>query len=238
MVAVAIVLGAGRGERMGLGRPKALVRVAGRTLLDWSIAALALAPDVRAVLPVLPPGLEALPGEIATAGSGSARILDPVSGGATRQESVARGVRAIERETPDADWVLVHDAARCLVLPGDAERVLACARETGAAIPVLAVSDTLKEVEIDRVVRTLDRSRIAATQTPQAFRLALLREALDKAARDGFVGTDCASLVERLGATVRTCPGRPENFKVTRPEDLARAAILLEGRSGCSGGKA
>jgi 2-C-methyl-D-erythritol 4-phosphate cytidylyltransferase len=80
------------------------------------------------------------------------------------------------------------------------------------------------------VERTLERTRIGFAQTPQAFRVQILREALDKAERDGFEGTDCASLVERLGVLVRVCAGRVENFKVTHPEDLARARALLAGR--------
>jgi 2-C-methyl-D-erythritol 4-phosphate cytidylyltransferase len=131
------------------------------------------------------------------------------------------------REAPDAEWVLVHDAARCLVRPEDADQVLERAQETGAAIPVVPVGDTVKEVEGDRVVRTLDRSRLAAAQTPQCFRVTLLREALAKADQEGITGTDCASLVEHLGIPVRTCPGRPENWKVTVAADLERAETLL-----------
>ena len=121
----------------------------------------------------------------------------------------------------------MHDAARCLVQPDDAERVLAAAAATGAAIPALPLLDTIKEIEDEAVVRTLDRSRLVAVQTPQAFRIPLLREALEKARRDGFTGTDCSSLVERLGVKVRIVLGRPGNWKLTVPADLERAAALL-----------
>jgi 2-C-methyl-D-erythritol 4-phosphate cytidylyltransferase len=131
-----------------------------------------------------------------------------------------------------AEWVLVHDAARCLVTPGDAEQVLAAARETGAALPVAPVSDTVKRLDGGRVLETLDRSGLGLALTPQAFRVEILAEALDKAERERFVGTDCASLVERLGVEVRTCAGRPENFKVTGPGDLERAAVILAAREG------
>jgi 2-C-methyl-D-erythritol 4-phosphate cytidylyltransferase len=231
VTAAAIVLGAGQGIRIRQGRPKALLRLAGRSLLEWSAEALGLAPRVRAVVVVVPPGHAREVREIALRWAPSARLAPPVEGGATRQDSLDAGLRALEREVPEAQWVLVHDAARCLVLPEDAERVLDSAAKTGAAIPVIPVSDTLKEVEGERVLRTLDRARVVAVQTPEAFRRSLLREALDKAGRDGFRGTDCASLVERLGVAVATCPGRPENFKVTLPEDLLRAEAILLARS-------
>jgi 2-C-methyl-D-erythritol 4-phosphate cytidylyltransferase len=108
--------------------------------------------------------------------------------------------------------------------------VLAAARVTGAALPVLPASDTLKLLDGARVERTLERARIGLAQTPQAFRVEVLREALEKAERDGFEGTDCASLVERLGVEVRTSPGRAANFKVTHPDDLVRAEALLAAR--------
>ena len=148
--------------------------------------------------------------------------LESLPGGETRQDSVRAGLAAVR-----AEWVLVHDAARCFVEARDAEQVLAAARETGAAIPVIPLSDTVKEVEGGEVVRTFDRSRLVQVQTPQAFRTSLLREAHEKAERDGFEGTDCASLVERIGVVVRTCPGRPGNWKVTWPEDLERARERL-----------
>jgi 2-C-methyl-D-erythritol 4-phosphate cytidylyltransferase/2-C-methyl-D-erythritol 2,4-cyclodiphosphate synthase len=155
-----------------------------------------------------------------------------VAGGARRQDSVARGLEAGRRARPELDWVLVHDAARCLVEPADASAVLAAARATGAALPVLPASDTVKWLDGGRVERTLERARVGLAQTPQAFRVEVLREALEKAERDGVEGTDCASLVERLGVEVRTSRGRAENFKVTHPEDLARAEALLAAREG------
>ena len=106
--------------------------------------------------------------------------------------------------------MLVHDAARCLVEPADASAVLDAARATGAALPVLPASDTVKWLDGARVERTLERARIGLAQTPQAFRIETLREALEKAERDGFEGTDCASLVERLGSRSPPRPvGRP-----------------------------
>jgi 2-C-methyl-D-erythritol 4-phosphate cytidylyltransferase/2-C-methyl-D-erythritol 2,4-cyclodiphosphate synthase len=227
MSVVALVLGAGRGERLAADAPKALVRAAGRTLVAWSAEALGRASGIDALLCVLPAGAALEEGWTAPA-----ELLPAVTGGETRQRSLERGLTALARSRPDAEWVLVHDAARCLVQAEDAEAVLEAARPTGAAVPVVPATDTVKEVAEGAVVRTLERSRLALAQTPQAFRFALLREAVEKARRDGFQGTDCASLVERLGVQVRTCPGRPGNWKVTTPEDLERAEARLRARGG------
>lgn len=229
MTAVALVLAAGQGVRLGARVPKGLVRVGGRTVLEWAATALGRTARVDAVLPVVPGEAEPVVRELERAWRGPARLLPATVGGATRQESVERGLREIHRELPGAEWVLVHDAARCLVRPEDGMRVLEAAEETGAAIPGVPISDTIKEIEENRVVRTLDRERLVAVQTPQAFRLTLLREALDKARRDRFLGTDCASLVERLGVAVRVVAGRPGNWKLTVAADLERAAALLTG---------
>jgi 2-C-methyl-D-erythritol 4-phosphate cytidylyltransferase len=230
MQAAALVLGAGRGERLGGEAPKALLCVHGRPLVEWSARALARARGVVAVQPVLPAShLDALEALRADWGE-PAELLAPVAGGATRQESAALGLAALRRRLAAVEWVLVHDAARCLVTPEDAEQVLEAARATGAALPVAPVADTVKRLAHGRVVETLDRSELGLALTPQAFRVSLLAEALDKAAREGVTGTDCASLVEGLKVEVRTCPGGPENFKVTRAEDLALAAAILAAR--------
>jgi 2-C-methyl-D-erythritol 4-phosphate cytidylyltransferase len=159
-----------------------------------------------------------------------ARLARAVAGGETRQASVALGLGAARVALPQAEWVLVHDAARCLVVPEDAEQVLAAAQPTGAAVPIVALTDTVKRISGARVVQTLERAQLGLALTPQAFRISLLAEALEKAVRDGFAGTDCASLVERLSVEVRTCPGRAGNFKITDPEDLERAALCLAAR--------
>jgi len=232
MDTVAVVLGAGRGQRLGAGIPKAEVCLAGRSLLEWSATALGGTPGIDAVLPVVANASAAHVAALARGWAGRARLLDAVEGGATRQDSLARGLAALAAAAPAARWVAVHDAARCLVEAADVVPVLDAARACGAAVPVLPVTDTLKQIDGDRVRGTLDRAGLARVLTPQVFRIALLREALEKAERDGFAGTDCSSLVERLGVPVATCAGRPDNFKVTEPADLARAELLLRARSG------
>lgn len=229
MSVVALVLAAGRGVRLGRDTPKALVCVAGRSLWHWSAETLGRSRAVHAVLPVLHADGLATCEALRARWKGPARLLEPALGGETRQDSVCAGLQAAIGRIPDAEWVLVHDAARCLVEEGDAEAVLDAARETGAAIPVIPVADTVKRVDGARVLGTPERDTLALAQTPQAFRPELLQRALDAARRDGFAGTDCASLVERLGVEVRTSPGRVENLKVTRPQDLALVEARLRG---------
>jgi 2-C-methyl-D-erythritol 4-phosphate cytidylyltransferase/2-C-methyl-D-erythritol 2,4-cyclodiphosphate synthase len=233
MRAVVLLLAAGQGSRLGAGVPKALVRVGGRTVLERSATALGRAPSVEAVLPVLgsEPEAAAAFAELRAVWTGPARLLPPVEGGATRQGSLARGLAALARQAPGVEWVLVHDAARCLVEPDDAEQVLTAARATGAAIPILPVSDTLKEIEGGRIVATPPRSRFGRALTPQGFRVEILRRALALAEADGFDGTDCASLVERIGIPVTTCAGREQNLKLTTPHDLAWMEERLGARS-------
>ena len=234
MTVIALVLAAGEGLRLQHEVPKAWVRVAGRSLLDWSASALARAAGVEAVLPVIPVRGHAAIEELRQSWRGPAQLLEPVEGGPTRQVSMQRGLEAARRQLPSLEWVVVHDAARPCVEPSDVEAVLAAARLTGAALPVIPVADSVKELEGERVLRTLDRSRLGLAQTPQAFRLRILIQALEKAASDGFTGTVCAVLVERLGVVVRTCAGRVENLKLTHSADLARVEALLKPRIGAS----
>jgi 2-C-methyl-D-erythritol 4-phosphate cytidylyltransferase len=130
--------------------------------------------------------------------------------------------------------VAVHDAARPLVRPEDVSRVVAAARESGAALLAVPLTDTVKRVQGGLVVETPPREECWAAQTPQVFRVDLLREALAKATAAGFLGTDDAQLVERLGVPVRVVRGDPSNFKVTHAEDLLRAERVLAARGGAS----
>jgi len=220
----ALVVAAGSGERLGAGRPKAFVVLAGRPLVAWSLAALAAAGVPRTVVAV-PPGHGAAAEEALAGAAGDFPLgLALVEGGATRSESVRSALAA----AGDADAILVHDAARPLAAPELFRRTLAGLAQADAAIAAARVSDTVKEAGPDGlVVRTHDRSRLWAVQTPQAFHAPMLRRALDVPADVLAAATDDAWLVERAGGSVRVIESPPSNFKVTTPHDLAVAESLL-----------
>jgi 2-C-methyl-D-erythritol 4-phosphate cytidylyltransferase len=204
---------AGSGERLGAGRPKAFVDLAGRPMLAWSLDALRAA-GIAEIVVALPPGEPAPAGTVG------------VPGGVTRSESV----RAALAAAPPGD-VVVHDAARPLVMPDAFTATLAALADADCAIAAAPVPDTIKEAGDDHLVAaTLDRSRLWAIQTPQAFRRAALERAL--AAPDDVLAqaTDDAWLVERTGGTVRVVESTPANFKVTTPHDLRIAELLLADR--------
>ena len=145
-----------------------------------------------------------------------------VSGGATRSESVRNGLAEVP---DDADVVVVHDAARPLATPALFSAVIEAVKSgADAAVPVVPVTDTVKRVEGDRVVETLDRAELVSVQTPQAFRADILR----KAHASGGEATDDASLVEAIGGTVVVVPGERNNIKITTPDDLRIAEALLQ----------
>jgi 2-C-methyl-D-erythritol 4-phosphate cytidylyltransferase len=154
------------------------------------------------------------------------RVLGVVAGGVERQESVWHALQTVPA---GATLVVVHDAVRPLVDPELVESVAAAARRTGAAICAIEARETVKRVRDGLVETTLERRGLWLVQTPQAFRRDLLVEAHDKARRDGFVGTDDAVLVERLGAPVAVVPGLRHNIKITTPDDLRFARRLVIG---------
>jgi 2-C-methyl-D-erythritol 4-phosphate cytidylyltransferase len=216
-VAVALIVAAGRGERLGSDRPKALVSLAGRPMLEWSVEVLRSVPDVRTIVVALPAAsLDAAPaGTVA------------VAGGAVRSESVRAALRAC-----GGDPVIVHDAARPLAPVSLFSRALEQLERSGADAVIAAtrVSDTVKQVASDgrTVARTLDRSRLWAVQTPQVFRRAALERALFGAGDDVLAAaTDDAWLVEQAGGVVEVVESSPANLKVTTPTDLRLAELLL-----------
>lgn len=222
MDTLAILVAAGRGERMGGSRPKAFLSLAGQTLLERSARALGAAPSVAGLVAVVPP--EAIH-EARGLCEGLAKPCDVVAGGERRQDSVRAGLRALPAGFDGV--VLVHDAARPLVPVELVEAVVGAAREHGAAIPVLPLADTIKDVEGGRVKGTVDRERLVAAQTPQGFRREVLSRAYAKAFDEGLVVTDESMAVERLGLPVACVAGSPRNRKLTTPEDLEWAERLL-----------
>jgi 2-C-methyl-D-erythritol 4-phosphate cytidylyltransferase len=214
--AAALLVAAGSGERLGADRPKAFVVLAGRPMLEWSLEALAAA-GIADVVVAAPAGMRV----------GGATV---VQGGATRSASVRAALAAAPA---DADAIVVHDAARPLVEPELFRRALEALDGADAAVAAAPVTDTVKEAGPDHVVRrTLDRSRLWAIQTPQAFRRAALAQALDVDDATLASATDDAMLVERAGGRVVVVPASPRNLKVTTPLDLAVAGRLLSGSMG------
>ncbi len=223
MQALAILVAAGRGERMGAERPKAFLALGGQPLLLRAALAFEAAPSVDATVVVVPAEeIDAARALLVPLG----KVRAVFAGGARRQDSVLEGLKW----APDGfeGVVLVHDAARPLVDTPLIEAVCQAARENGAALPVLGLVDTVKRVRDGRVIETVDRKELGAAQTPQGFRFPLLVRAYEAAFRDRVELTDEAMAVERLGVPVVAVPGSARNSKITTPEDLAWAETLLD----------
>jgi len=206
---------------MGRSRPKQYLSFGGAPLIVHTLRALARA--VQGIVVAAPAAYVEATRQLLLRHR-VPRVLAVVAGGAERQDSVWLALSALPQ---DARWVIVHDAVRPFITPALIERVLAAARTHGAATCGLAVRETVKRVQDTLVQSTLDREGLWLTQTPQAFRRELLWEAHDKARREGFLGTDDAMLVERLGADVAMVPGHRRNLKITTPEDLDTARQWL-----------
>ncbi len=224
----AIIAAAGVGKRLGADMPKAYVELHGRSLLERSIQAMIRSEIVDQILVVISPAMRAYAHNLLhKAGLDRAEVpIQLVDGGAERFDSVWCGLQAI----PDEHGVvLIHDAARALTPPGMIARVSAAVLEGHAGvIPVLPVSDTIKQVEGQFVLNTPERSSLMAVQTPQGFDLQALREANRRYfdAPSSFQPTDDASLMEWAGYPVRCVQGDPMAFKVTTPMDFALATIV------------
>ncbi len=215
MTTWAVLVAAGRGERLGGDRPKAFAPLRGRPLLAESLERLEASDWIDAIVVVAPEGWEE-PSILVAEELGCGKVSSTVTGGATRAESVRLGVAEADR---GAAALVVHDAARPLVPEDVIERVLAAlVAGWDGAVPGLPVADTIKRVEGELVVETLPRGDLRAVQTPQAFGADVLRSALEG---DVSAASDCASLVEARGGRVTVVPGDPRLLKVTTPEDLA-----------------
>jgi 2-C-methyl-D-erythritol 4-phosphate cytidylyltransferase len=223
LAVVALIVAAGSGERLGMDGPKALVELAGRSLLQWSVDALRAVPAIEQIVVALPAGADAPEG---TSG---------VRGGRARSESVRLALAAAEGGR-DRDLVLVHDAARPL-LTGELARATIGALEADetldGAIAAVPMIDTVKRVTSDGVViETLDRDELWGVQTPQVFRRAALERALEVPDEVLAQATDDAWLIERAGGRVGVVESSRENLKVTTPHDLVVAEMLLASRPG------
>jgi len=214
----AIIAAGGRGERFGAGRPKQLLMLGGLPILQRSVDALLDHPRISDMVVALPPELAAEPPAYLRS---RGKPLVVVEGGARRQDSVAR---AFARIPAAAEIVVIHDAARPLVTADLIERTVAAAAADGAAVAAVRATDTVKRGDADGlVVETLPREQVYLAQTPQAFRVGVLRDAL---ALTGDA-TDESALAERAGHRVRLVDGEPSNVKITTPGDLSAAERVM-----------
>jgi len=217
---------AGSGSRAGTAQPKQYHPVAGQPLVRHTLAAFAKVPRIARVLVVVAPGEDTLQAP-------DAAYSIAACGGATRAESVFNGLAALRDQGAGADdWVLVHDAARCLVTPALIEALIdACLPDAVGGLLALPLADTLKSATGTRAVATLERADKWLAQTPQMFRVGALHAALVAHAAQGFAGiTDEASAIEATGQRPLLVHGSAQNFKVTYPEDFALAEAILRSR--------
>jgi 2-C-methyl-D-erythritol 4-phosphate cytidylyltransferase len=237
-----VIAAAGSGERLGAGGAKALVELAGRPMLAWSLAAFAGAESIGAIVVATPGGHQADVEALAREAAGDTPVT-VVPGGDSRSQSVSRGLAGVE-----ADIVAVHDAARPLVtaeLIDELVEKLGSRPDADAVIAAAPIADTVKRSrepwppggEVMRggpaaVAETLSRDHLWAAQTPQVFRTEKLRDVLDADPQRLAAATDDAMLVEQAGGHVLMHPAPPENLKVTTPLDLRVAELLLTDRRG------
>ena len=221
----AVLVAAGRGERLGEDRPKAFARLGELPLLAEPLRRLDESSWVDEIVVVAPSEWEE-PAILLAEEIGASKVSACVSGGATRTESVRAGVAEVPE---DAAVIVVHDAARPLVEPTAVAACIAAARADGAALLATPVADTVKRTAGERVTATVPRADLWLAQTPQVFRADLLRRAHAQAASSGIVDTDDAALVERLGVPVRVVPSSHLNRKITTSDDLAWAEAIVAG---------
>ncbi len=216
----AIIVAAGSGERFKSDTPKQFVEIHGRSVIEHTIERISAAPSVDSIVLVLAeervPAFEGRRHQYP-------KVSRLVAGGRSRAESVRNGLNSV---SDDCEIVAVHDGARPLVSVDEIERVIAMAAETGAACLVAPVTDTIKSVRNGEIVATLDRDQLRRALTPQAFRLEVLRRAFEAGQPDDSA-TDDSLLVEKLGYPVAFVEGSPANIKITVPEDLVLAELLL-----------
>ena len=220
-----LIPAAGTGRRMGAEGNKQYLELGGRPILAHTLARLAALAPVEALHIIVPDEERRFCQEEVVTRFALAKVRGVVAGGAERQDSVRNGLAACG--AADDDIVLIHDGVRPFFPAREIGPLLAAAAAEGAALLAIPAQDTIKEVVGQRVVRTLDRSRLWQVQTPQAFRFAVIRAAHERARQAGHAGTDDAALVEWCGWPVAVVPGSPFNIKLTTPADLALARALL-----------
>lgn len=221
---IAIIAAAGTGSRMASDRPKQFLQLAGTPIIFHTLKPFELCDGIHEVIVVLP--AEESAEFLAQAGKrGLRKLARVVPGGVTRADSVKRGLQAIRAAT--AEIVAVHDGVRPFVTVEEIEQTIEAARRDGAAILSAPVTDTVKVVTDETVVKTLERNSLRRALTPQCFRYDLLRRAYEQVDVTDPSLTDDSLLVERLGCRVTAVEGSPRNIKITTPNDLRVADALL-----------
>ena len=224
MNVTAIIAAAGAGRRMKSDRPKQLLTLDNSPILIYTIRKFDACRLIQRILVAAPQeSVEEV--RKLVAGAGFSKPVSVVQGGARRQDSVAI---AMQHLGPDTTIVAVHDAVRPFVKIEEIEAVVLAAHKSGAAVLAIPIVDTVKQIRKDLIDSTLTREHLVLAQTPQVFRIEVLREAFERAKRDEYYGTDESSLVERLGLPVAVVRGSESNIKITRPSDLALARFLLQ----------
>jgi 2-C-methyl-D-erythritol 4-phosphate cytidylyltransferase len=218
---IVLLLAAGEGVRLGASGPKALAELDGAPIVCRAFDAIEAAELVDGVVVAVPAGHER---RFASLLPPRTTLVEVVSGAESRQRSAAAALAV----APDADAFLVHDAARPLAPPALFDAVLRELDTADAACPALPLADTVKLTSGDHIVETVDRSKLVLAQTPQGFRADVYRRAHERAAADGFEGTDDCAMVERLGIEVRIIPGDDRNMKITTQHDIAVAEALVK----------
>ncbi|HXD30249.1 MAG TPA: 2-C-methyl-D-erythritol 4-phosphate cytidylyltransferase [Pyrinomonadaceae bacterium] len=221
---VAIIVAAGQGSRMGGEGAKQFLELAGIPIIIHAIRAFDECESIHEIVVVLPAS-ESANFLASAARFGLRKLSRVVPGGATRSESVWRGLQSLRSATVEV--VAVHDGVRPLVSADEIARTVSAAQQNDAAVLVAPVTDTIKEIKDDRIVSTLERSRLRRALTPQCFRYSLLSRAYAQADISDQSLTDESVLMERLGISVTAVEGSPRNIKITTPEDLIVAEALL-----------
>ncbi len=224
MVTWGLILAAGQGQRFGAQGPKQFIELLRRPLVIWSLQAFQRATSIKGVILVLPEDqITVFQPTLAVYGLSKVKIL--CAGGPSRADSVLAGLAQLPE---GAAGVAIHDSARPLVTARLIDRVVVAATKMGAALPVRPLTDTIKERHAGNAIRTLNRDALFAAQTPQVFRVDLIRQAYDQYRSEDQPITDDAQLVERLGHPVALVEGEETNVKITVPQDLILAAALLD----------
>ncbi len=234
MQATVLIPAAGMGHRMGAKVNKQYLELAGKPILAHTLALFEHSPQIEHIYPILPANEIDYCREQIIVKYGFSKVRKLIPGGPERQDSVRNGLRALQLDGLDQPGriVLVHDGARPLFNPRLLPKLISLIADKGACVVAAPTKDTIKEVDDGLISGTPERKRLWQAQTPQGGRYQLFAEAFKSADEAGFIGTDDASLLERIGKPVAVLTGDYRNIKVTTPEDLIIASALLDSMKG------